>query len=132
MLPTMADVFVVCPLCQTKNRVIDAYSPGAVLACSCGAHLEFVGPEASPIVVNQTGKVSVAAGSPYIQLRLEDGRAVRIAPRPGAEGSTAIDFAIVGGAYVGGGSASFDESLRRAIDGVEQRLGAKVISWEQK
>jgi len=44
---------VICPLCGASNRVVDGYTPGAVLACTCGAFLEFVAPDEQPKVVEQ-------------------------------------------------------------------------------
>ena len=32
---------------------MDGYTPGAVLACTCGAFLEFVAPDEQPKVVEQ-------------------------------------------------------------------------------
>jgi hypothetical protein len=42
---------VVCPKCAFRNTVVPEYKVGSVLACVCGAFLEFVGPDKPPKVV---------------------------------------------------------------------------------
>lgn len=41
--PSLPVMRVVCPLCNFSNPVVPNYKPGTVLACRCGAYLEFVG-----------------------------------------------------------------------------------------
>jgi hypothetical protein len=42
---------VVCPVCGGTNSVVPDYEPGSVLACNCGAYLEFVRSDEPPRVL---------------------------------------------------------------------------------
>jgi hypothetical protein len=46
-------MLIVCPLCDYPNQVVDAYKPGAILACNCGVFLEFAGIGAQPRIVGK-------------------------------------------------------------------------------
>jgi hypothetical protein len=50
-------MLVVCPTCGRSNRVVPDYKPGSILACGCGALLEFVGPDVPPKVVSKKGSI---------------------------------------------------------------------------
>lgn len=52
-------MLIVCPICDYSNQVVDAYKPGAILACNCGVFLEFAGIGAPPrVIAKDEGVVS--------------------------------------------------------------------------
>jgi hypothetical protein len=44
-------MLIVCPVCSHSNTVIDNYAPGSILACKCGAFLQFTSASEPPTVL---------------------------------------------------------------------------------
>jgi hypothetical protein len=75
-----------------------------------------------------TGSLSAKMRGMSVELRLANGSTVTIKQLPGHYNDKEIDFSL-DGQFVGGNHRYYSDALANAIEGVEARLGQKVLEY---